>query len=148
MSTEDRAEIIDNIYAYSYAWDAQDIESFLQVFTADAVWEAWASGSQEAELRLDGRQRIREWGEARLSRRKGKFVSRHFQTNIVFDQLDAASARTRTMVLVTHQGVGEETPSPIVSGVYFDEHQRTPEGWKIRRRVVKHDRSSPHVSTT
>lgn len=148
MSEGDRSQITNNIYAYSYAWDGQDIEAFLKVFTADAVWEAWASGSQVPELHLEGHAQIREWGEKRLGRRKGKFVSRHFQTNIVFDEISASSARTRTMVLVTHQSVTDQAPIPILSGIYFDEHQRTAEGWKIRRRLVKHDHAAPHVTST
>lgn len=148
MSIEDRLAITDNIYAYSYAWDAQDIEAFLKVFTEDAVWESYPAGAKDPELRLDSPEAIRKWGTERLARRKGKFWSRHFQTNVVFDQLDANSARTRTMVLVTHQGVEDKAPSPIVSGVYFDEHRRTSGGWRIRHRMVRHDQHSPHVTRT
>ncbi|MBL6752579.1 MAG: nuclear transport factor 2 family protein [Nevskia sp.] len=148
MSIEDRTAIIDNIYAYSYAWDGQDIESFLKVFTDDGVWEVYASGATEPELRLPNPAAIRAWGTERLGRRKGKFVSRHFQTNTVFDHLDANSARTRTMVLVSHQGIDDAAPKPMLMGVYYDEHRRTAQGWRIRHRVVRHDQFSPHVTKT
>jgi hypothetical protein len=148
MSIEDRIAITDNIYAYSYTWDAQEIDAFLNVFTDDAVWEFFPSGAKEPELRLHSKPAIREWGAARFERRKGKFVSRHFQTNIVFDHLDAQSARTRTMVLVTHQGINDAAPIPILSGVYYDEHRSTPDGWRICHRVVRHDRHEAHVTIT
>ncbi len=148
MSAEDRIAITDNIYAYSYTWDGQDIEGFLNVFTEDGVWEAYALGAKEPEMHLAGREAIRKWGEERLGRRKGKFVSRHFQTNIVFDHLDANTARTRTMVFVSHQGVEDLAPRPMVSAIYYDEHKRTPKGWRIKHRQVKHDQSTPHVSKT
>jgi hypothetical protein len=148
LTTDDRIAITDNIFAYSYSWDGQDIEGFLNVFTEDGLWEAFPSGATEPEIKLEGRQAIRKWGEERLGRRKGKFVSRHFQTNIVFDHLDANSARTRTMVFVSHQGVQDTAPRPMVSGVYYDEHQRTANGWRIRHRQVRHDQATPHVTKT
>ena len=148
MSIEDRLAIQDVISAYSYCWDAQDIDGFLGVFTEDGVWEVFAAGAMQSEVRLEGPKAIREWGAARLARRKGKFVSRHFQTNTVFDHLDAHSARTRTMVLVAHQGVEDDAPVPILQGVYHDEWRRTAKGWRMRHRVVRHDRHAPHVSQT
>lgn len=148
MSIEDRIAISDNIYAYSYAWDGQDIHAFVKVFTEDCVLEFFPSGAERPELRLESPAAILEWGSARLARRKGKYTSRHFQTNIVFDHLDAQSARTRTMILVTHQGVGDAAPRPILSGVYHDEHRRTPAGWRIRHRAVRHDDPTTHVSNT
>lgn len=148
MSIEDRIAITDNIYAYSYHWDSQDVDRFLTVFTEDALWEFFASGAKQPEVSLHTHAQIRAWASDRLARRKGKFVSRHFQTNIVFDDLRAGSARTRTMVLVTHQSVDERAPKPILSGVYHDEHVKTADGWKMRHRAVHHDLQDAHVSTT
>ncbi|MBL6752428.1 MAG: nuclear transport factor 2 family protein [Nevskia sp.] len=148
MHAEDRAAIADTIYAYAYAWDGQDLEAYLKVYTEDAVWEAFAAGASQAEIHLPNREAIRKWAEERLARRKGKFVSRHFQTNIVYDHLDRDSARTRTMVLVTHQGVDDAVPSLMLSAVCIDEHRRTPEGWRMRRRSVYHDRHTPYVTST
>lgn len=148
MSIDDRIAITDNIYAYAYRWDAQDIDSFVNVFTEDAVWEFIPAGTDEPEVRLVGHAEIHKWGGERLGRRKGKFVSRHFESNIVFDHLDADTARTRTMVLVTHQGMTEPAPTLILTGVYHDEHRRTPEGWKLQRRSTRLDTPAKHVSTT
>jgi hypothetical protein len=148
MSIEDRIAITENIYAYAYHWDGQDIDSFITVFTEDAVWEFIAAGASEAEVRLVGHAQMRAWGAERLGRRKGKFVSRHFQTNIVFDELGADTARTRTMVLVLHHTVGESAPVPILTGVYHDVHKRTPKGWKMSHRAVRHDHHAAHVSKT
>ena len=148
MSMEDRLAITDNIYAYSYHWDGQDVERFLTVFTDDALWEFFPSGTDQPEVSLQGHAKIRAWAAERLARRKGKFVSRHFQTNIVFDALTATSARTRTMVLVTHHAVEDAAPKPILTGVYRDEHVKTPQGWRLRHRAVHHDHAASHVSST
>lgn len=148
MSFEDRTAIQENIYAYSYHWDGQDIDRFLTVFTENAEWEFIPAGASEPEIRLVGHAAIRAWGAERLGRRKGLFVSRHFQTNIVFDELGADSARTRTMVLVLHQAVGDAAPSPILTGVYHDLHERTPSGWRLRHRAVHHDHHASHVRNT
>ena len=148
MSIENRIAIEENIYAYSYHWDGQDIDRFLDVFTENAVWEFIPAGASAPEINLVGHAAIRAWGAERLGRRKGKFVSRHFQTNIVFDELGPTSARTRTMVLVLHQGVDDAAPSPILTGVYHDKHERTAAGWRIRHRAVLHDHHASHVKNT
>ncbi len=149
MSVEDRAAIQDVISAYSYYWDGQDVEGFVtKVFVEDAVWEVQGIGASEPELRVVSHQAIREFAAARLARRKGKFWSRHFQTNTVFDHLDEISARTRTMVLVSHQGIEDHAPVPILSGVYHDRWSRTPAGWRLKHRLLRHDSHTPHVTKT
>lgn len=147
MSFEDRIAIQDVISAYSYYWDGQDPESFVnKVFTEDGLWQVQGMSASEPEVNLSSHQAILDFAVARLARRKGKFWSRHFQTNTVFDALSTTSARTRTMVLVSHQGVTDETPVPVLSGVYHDLWVKTPDGWRLKHRLLRHDGHTPHVT--
>jgi hypothetical protein len=70
----------------------------------------------------------------------GRFTSRHHQSGTLFDALTSDSALTRTMVLVTHQGVAEVAPRPAVSGVYHDRWRKTPTGWRLAHRAAHVDR--------
>jgi hypothetical protein len=54
----------------------------------------------------------------------------------------AASARTRTMVLVTPQGITEAAPRPTASGVYYDQWRKTPEEWRLAHRILRRDNSA------
>jgi uncharacterized protein (TIGR02246 family) len=142
VSLEDRLAIQEVIAQYSYAYDAQDAEGFAALFTEDAVWELFAAGATRPEVRLASRAAIRAWAAQRLQERFGRFTSRHYRSGILFDELTPESARTRTMVLVTHQGVTEAAPRPTASGVYHDRWRKTPEGWRFAHRILRRDSRS------
>jgi hypothetical protein len=57
-----------------------------------------------------------------------------------FDELTADAARTRTMLINTVQRPSDRTPVLMNTGVYHDEWRKTPEGWKLARRAIHHDR--------
>jgi len=147
MSLEDKLAIQEVIAQYSYTYDAQDAEGFAALFTEDAVWELFASGATRPEIRLESRAAIRAWAAQRLHERLGRFTSRHYQSGLLFDTLTSDAARTRTMVLVTHQGVTEAAPRPTDSGVYHDQWRKTSEGWRLAHRILRRDKSAPLVST-
>lgn len=142
---EDRFAILDTIAAYSYCYDGQDADGFAALFTEDGLWEAWGPGATTPEVRLPSRDAIREWVSARLAKRVGKFSSRHHQSSTVFESLKTDSARTRTMILVTHQGVEDPAPTPTLSGYYLDTWRKTAQGWKFAHRELRHDRHAAHV---
>jgi uncharacterized protein (TIGR02246 family) len=142
VSLEDKLAIQEVIARYSYTYDAQDAEGFAALFTEDAVWELFASGATCPEIRLASRTAIRAWAAQRLQERRGRFTSRHYQSGVLFDELTSESARTRTMVLVTHQGVTEAAPRPTASGVYHDQWRKTHEGWRFAHRILRRDNSA------
>jgi hypothetical protein len=127
------------IAQYSYTYDAQDAEGFAALFTEDAVWERFASGATRPEIRLESRTAIRAWAAQRLRERRGRFTSRHYQSGILFDELTSELARTRTMVLVTHQNASEAAPRPTATGVYHDQWHKTSEGWRLVHRILRRD---------
>jgi ketosteroid isomerase-like protein len=142
VNLEDKLAIQEVVAQYSYTYDGQDAEGFAALFTEDAVWELFAAGATRPEIRLASRASIRAWAAQRLQERRGQFTSRHFQSGMLFDELTSESARTRTMVLVTHQGVTEAAPRPMASGVYHDQWRKTPEGWRFTHRILHRDNGS------
>jgi ketosteroid isomerase-like protein len=142
VSLEDKLAIQEVIARYSYTYDAQDAEGFAALFTEDAVWELFDSGATCPEIQLASQTAIRAWAAQRLQERRGRFTSRHYQSGILFDELTSESARTRTMVLVTHHGVTEAAPRPTASGVYHDQWRKTHEGWRFAHRILRRDKSA------
>ena len=129
MSIEDKLAIQEISAQYSYTYDSQDAEGFAQLFVEDGVFEVFVPGKTTASVRLRSRTEIREWAAQRLRERSGRFTSRHYQSGILFDELTADSALTRTMVLVIHQGAAEAAPRPIVSGcITISGARHTPDG--------------------
>ena len=146
MIIEDKLAIHEMIAQYSHTYDNRDADGFAQVFVEDGVFEIFVAGQTSPLVRLQSRREIREWAAQRLQERDGRFISRHYQSGILFDELSADSARTRTMVLVTHQGATEAAPRPTDSGVYHDRWRKTPEGWRLAHRAAHVDRN-PGFST-
>jgi uncharacterized protein (TIGR02246 family) len=146
MTLEDKLAIKEVIAQYSYTYDAQDAEGFAALFTEDAVWELFAGGATQPSIRLESRAAIHAWAMQRLHKRRGRFISRHYQSNTLFETLTAESAQTRTMVLVTHQDVTEAAPHLTASGAYHDQWRKTPDGWRLAHRRLHHDTSEALIS--
>ena len=140
MSIEEKLAIHEMIARYSYTYDGKDAEGFAHLFVEDGVFEIFVPGETGPSVRLQSRREIREWAARRLQEREGRFTSRHYQSGVLFDELTAQVARTRTMVLVTHQGVTEAAPRPTASGVYHDQWRKTHEGWRLAHRAAHVDR--------
>src|SRR5437870_11132665 len=140
MSIDAKLAIHEMIARYSYTYDGQDADGFAQLFVEDGVFEIFVVGKTSPSVRLQSRREIREWATRRLHERNGRFTSRHYQSGILFDELSSDSARTRTMVLVTHQGATEPAPRPTASGVYYDRWRKTSEGWRLAQRAAHVDR--------
>ena len=139
MSIEDKLAIQEIIAQYSYTYDGKNAEGFAQLFVEDGVFEVFVPGKTTASVRLQSRTEILEWATQRLRERTGRFTSRHYQSGLLFDELTADSALTRTMVLVTHQGVAEAAPRPTISGVYHDQWRKTHTGWRLAHRAAHVD---------
>jgi hypothetical protein len=136
---DDQLAIHEMIARYSHTYDARDPDGFAAVFAEDALLEIFLPGHAYPSIRLRSRKAIREWAARRLRERAGRFTSRHYQSGTLFDVLTSASARTRTMLLVTHQEAGGAAPSPTRSGVYHDRWRKTRTGWRLARRAAHLD---------
>ncbi len=143
MSLESRLEILEQIARYSHTLDGGDVDAFAAIFSEDGVFEVYATGAVEPELRLVDRAGIRAWvGDWCRSLKPGQ-RSRHHQSGTLFHALTDESAETSTMLLSTVQPADEPQPRVKMTGVYNDRWQRTAEGWLLVYRALVHDRSTP-----
>ncbi len=136
----DQHEILELISQYSYSWDNKQPDKFAAIFTDDASWEWWPPGAQKAKVIHTPRKTFRDWAAERFRTNLADRQTRHYQTNTVFLEMTNNMARTRTIILVTHSVHGEKGPKiPAHSGTYEDEFRKTPDGWRISRRILRTD---------
>ena len=143
MRLEDKLAIYEIIARYSYTWDAKDADGFAQLFVEEAVWELVGPEVTQPQLHLESRTAIHAWAMQSFQGRLADIHTRHHQTGVLFDELTVDTARTRTMVLITHQGATEAVPRLTLSGVYYDQWRKTQAGWQFAHRTLRHDRSTP-----
>src|SRR5262249_60941152 len=92
-SVKDRIEIQEKLlYAYAYAYDSKDCESYANLFAIDAVLEVSNKAS--------GRDAIRQGCLSRQKNVVGKIKTSHNMMNIVFGQLTARRAKTKTKYIL------------------------------------------------
>lgn len=140
MTADDRLDILERIGRYSYAADEGDAEGLAALFTADGVMARRLIGDDAPVTLAEGREALAAWARAAFAARPEGVLTRHHQRATAFDALGEASARTRTMLLLTRIGPGDRHPAAAVSGLYRDEWRRTADGWRIARRVAEIDR--------
>lgn len=124
----DRLEIADLITAYAYAVDFHRWDDLDAIFTPDAVLDFTATGGEQGDLAS-----IKRFFEQALTLFDGH---QHLMGNVavVLDG-DAATATTlchNPMYLRDESG---EQRVIFVGIWYRDDLVRTPDGWRIRRRV-------------
>ena len=136
MSVEDRLAILETIAQYSYTYDSQDAEGFARLFAEDGVFEVFVPAKDVPVLRLESQVAIHAWAARRLGERRGLFTSRHHQSGTLFQELTSDSAKSRTMVLVTHQRMDEPWPRLALTGEYHDLWRKTAAGWRFVQRAT------------
>ena len=136
-SVNDRVEIQEKLlYAYAYTYDSKDCVSWSNLFTTDAVFEVRGKAV--------GRDAILQYCIARQKNDVGNIKTRHNMMNIVFDQLTARRAETRTYVLLTWQKPGEQFPTVQFAATYRDVIVKSDDGrWLFKERKAVDMSSAP-----
>jgi len=137
---EDRVQILDLISAYSHTYDSRDVESFIGLFTDDAVWEYYGSGGTKLLFRFN-RQELRAAVTKRLEGLKTRGIqSRHYQTNTLLTPVAAGKVEATTIFNITWQ-VPDERPALVTTGIFRDVVVKTAAGWRFARRTELVDQS-------
>ena len=135
-----RLAIMDMLTQYSYRWDGKDSQAFSELFTEEAVMERRLNGELGDGSRLEGRASILEYARQSHKGRLADRQTRHYFSGIVFLELNAESAITENMALITHQTANDSAAYISSSGIYRIIWQKTPEGWRMHERVLTSDR--------
>jgi SnoaL-like protein len=116
------------LYAYAYAYDSKDCVGWSNLFTADAVLELGGAVTR-------GREAIRRWCIARQRDVVRNIRTHHNMTNIVFDQLAARRAETRTYCILTWQEPGDQVITVQRAFTYRDVIVKADDGkWLFKER--------------
>ena len=135
-----RLTIMDMLTQYSYRWDGKDSEGFSELFTEEAVMERRLNGELVDGSRLEGRASILEYARRSHKGRLADRQTRHHFSGIVFLELNARSAITENMALITHQTANDSAAYISSSGIYRIIWHKTPEGWRMHKRILMSDR--------
>jgi 3-phenylpropionate/cinnamic acid dioxygenase small subunit len=129
IQAADRSEIADQIARLAFLGDEGDLQSYHDVYTADASW-LHPSGD------LHGRDRIVESAQARRSsgRTGPGSGTRHVITtvSVSFSGADEAIAESYFLAYA-HT---DSAPALQSMGHYHDEFRRETGGWRIARRTI------------
>ncbi len=125
----ERTKIENALYEWAWAYDACDLDGFLQTVTEDAsVTVEVAGGDVVGPMR--GRAAIAEFFGARLAARTEP--RRHVTTNVIIDEESTEEARTRCyLVLIQFQ---HGSPEVVTTGWYRDRLVKRDGVWKIKDR--------------
>ena len=142
LSEKDRQEIMVLIYNYSYMFDSKNLDGFLDLFSQDAVWEAFYGVSPSPELVLDTPEEMRQvFGDQMDQYAEEGIQSRHFMTNLTIIPTGPKLAEGTAMYFVTHQAYdeGEATAVLLHTGEYKYQFIKTRAGWKFRKIEARAD---------
>ena len=139
---EDRLAMLDVLARYSFAWDFADKNAFAELFTEDAVWEAYGFQADEPWQSYHGRDSILGFLDANHARYPDR-KSAHHQSGLMVLEKSDSTARTQNMVIITAQGRSQPRPDIVASGVYYDTWTKTSEGWRIDHRILRIDGPAP-----
>jgi len=140
IDISNRLAIADILTQYSYRWDGKDSLGFSRLFTENAIMERWLHGEFVDGSRLEGREAIFDYAKESHEGRLADRQSRHHFSGLVFLELNATTAITENMALITHQTENDTAAVIRSSGIYRNTWRKTPEGWRISQRILMTDR--------
>jgi len=123
----DRTDIADVLYRYSSSIDSFDTDGIRSTL-ADDIWAQYGNGDP-----VEGGDKLTAW----IAGATATVIWQHHLANVYHITIDGDQAKTLTYL--TSYQVFEENPDAAVILVarYHDELRRTPDGWKISRRVME-----------
>jgi len=136
LTAEDREEITQLIYSYSYTFDSKNLDAFLNLYTPDAVWADYYAGSSTPTDVVDTPQKMRTaFGNQMQQLAAAGTQSRHFLTNLSISGTSPGVAQGTAMFLVAHQQYDQAQATATVehTGMYSYQFAKTTNGWKFRR---------------
>lgn len=131
-----RLAISDLVQAYCQGVDRRDPEGVAQLFTDDGTFVAYATpGATEPTSTSRGRAEIsKAIGMARYYRQTTHTVGNHLAV------VDGDTAKGETRVVAYHVLGDEGAERLMIWHIrYLDTYARSPEGWRIRERILRVD---------
>jgi len=128
----DKDEIARVLYDYAYHLDLNETDKLLGLFTPDCHI---AYGPEHGANGVD------EYRETLQSEKVGVGAffagTSHHVSNVAIDFTDEDTATVRSVLYAWHN-YQRDRPDGVVMGQYHDILVRTADGWRIKRRELKH----------
>jgi len=127
QALEDRTDIADVLYRYSSAVDSFDTAGVRSAL-ADDIWAQYGNGDP-----VEGGDKLAAW----IAEATATVIWQHHLLNVYHIDIDGDQAKT--ISYLTSYQVFKENPKTAVILVarYHDELKRTPDGWKISKRIME-----------
>ncbi len=139
LTALDYAEIEQLYGRYAIGYDTGNGEMWARAFTADGTFVLPGGKT------LVGRQQLSEFAAA-PGNNKGPTNVFHVNSNITLESSREGATGTSYVLLVNLGESGK--PSTITGGgIYRDQFVKTPEGWRIKKRVYQPAHSVPPSKT-
>ena len=124
---QDRTDIADVLYRYSSAVDSFD-KAGVRSALADDIWAQYGNGDP-----VEGGDKLADW----IAGATATVIWQHHLLNVYHINIDGDQAKTLSY-LTSYQVFKEDPDAAIILVArYHDELKRTPDGWKISRRVME-----------
>ena len=130
LRPEDRQQIMDKLYGYSWTIDKDDVDGWLETFTDDVYFEF-------GDLKIKGKKELGEWISSEIV---GTLLNmRHIITNTVieFDGPDTARSKNYWIFNSGFKGHEEEGVTEHANGNYYMKWRKEGEEWKIYEEVAE-----------
>ena len=115
-------------------------------FTPDGVWQEYRDAGTKLIANHKGRAELDRTIRPQLrvirqleGYKKVSVQSRHFQSNVIFTLTGENTAEATNMVIITWQWLGHKEPQFSETGIYKTSFVKTPDGWKMAKRIFYSD---------
>ena len=127
QALQDRTDIADVLYRYSSAVDSFD-NAGVRSAMADDIWAKYGNADP-----VEGGDKLASW----IAEATATVIWQHHLLNVYHITIDGDQAKT--LSYLTSYQVFKENPDAAIILVarYHDELKRTPDGWKISKRVME-----------
>jgi ketosteroid isomerase-like protein len=127
QTLQDRTDVADVLYRYSSSVDSFDSDGVRSVL-ADDIWAQYGNGDP-----VEGGDKLSAW----IAEATATVIWQHHLLNVYHITVDGDQAKT--LSYLTSYQVFEENPDAAVILVarYHDELRRTPDGWRLSKRVME-----------
>lgn len=128
---EDRVAITDLEADYAAHWDFGRPRQWAELFTEDGVFEMLAAGSMQP-FKAVGHAELQGFSETIIKNWKGVHFMHPPRLRLQGDQASALIFFEYRHVMRQDNG---HTRQGVVAGYYHVDYLRTPQGWRMQRRV-------------
>ena len=134
----DRIAIKDVIDAYGIYWDTNDLDSYLSLFTDDAVGVSFNENGKKITVRIKDKRKMLKSMERMDYFESNGIQRRHMMCNTLILELSESFAHLKQyMILLT---TNKNSKVEIVTPIFYDFKLKKTEGiWKISYRLINLD---------